>query len=143
MSLFEKISQAIPNLFESVSTFDFEHIMQILTHFVVAGRSYGVDKELLMQSKQDEDALKQILVEAITRNHPDDPSCISDDQYSSCFEFLSNFISIYSLNYDLLLYWVVMNSLDKLKLKDGFNDGNAGTEVYYQDNYGYAGIQKY
>lgn len=135
MGLFEKISQAVPSLFESVSTFDFEHVMQVLNHFVVAGSSYKIEGALLVRAEQDEIALKQILVEAITRNHPDDPKSISEAQYESCFNFLSNFKSIYSLNYDLLLYWVIMHFLDKLKLKDGFYDGNAGNEVYYQDDY--------
>ncbi|MHB1946947.1 MAG: DUF4917 family protein [Gammaproteobacteria bacterium] len=135
LGLFEKISRSIPSLFESISTFDFEHIMQVLKHFVIAGSSYDVEKELLTKAKQDEDDLKQILVEAITRNHPDDPASISEYQYSSCFKFLSNFKTIYSLNYDLLLYWVIVHFLDKLKLKDGFYDGNTGAEVYYQDDY--------
>lgn len=130
-----KLSSSIPKLFESVNTFDFEYIMQVLKHFGIAGTSYNVDENVLMLAKQDEDFLKKILVEAITNNHPDNPNNITCAQYNSCFEFLSNFKSIYSLNYDLLLYWVVMHYLDELGLKDGFCDGNAGEEDYHQDEY--------
>ena len=133
--LVNKLSSSIPELFESVNTFDFEYIMQVLTHFTLAGAAYNVNENLLMQAKQDENLLKNILIEAITNNHPDSPNNITLAQYNSCFEFLSNFKSIYSINYDLLLYWVVMHYLDELDLKDGFCDGNAGEEDYHQGEY--------
>lgn len=133
--LFEKISFAIPHLFESINTFDFEQIMQILKHFLIAGDAYAVERSLLEIIRCDEELLKHILIEIITKNHPDDPSSISSEQYLSCYNFLSNFKTIYSLNYDLLLYWVVMHFLEKLKLQDGFFDGNSNEEFYQPDDY--------
>ena len=35
---------------------------------------------------------------------------ISDDEYNACRTFLANFNTIYSLNYDLLLYWAQMHT---------------------------------
>ncbi|HAT8987001.1 TPA: DUF4917 family protein, partial [Legionella pneumophila subsp. pneumophila] len=133
--LVQKLSSSIPELFESVNTFDFEYIMQVLKYFGIAGAAYSVDENVLMQAKQDEALLKNMLVEAITNNHPDNPNSITLPQYKSCLEFLSNFKSIYSLNYDLLLYWVVMKYLEELGFRDGFCDGNADEEDYYQDEY--------
>lgn len=135
LNLFEKLSEAIPELFSATETFDFEHIMQILKHFIIASGAYNLEANLITLAKKDEEGLKNILVEVITRNHPDDPSAISENQYKSCFGFLSHFKSIYSLNYDLLLYWVVLHFLNKLNLTDGFYDAHTGEPNYQPDNY--------
>lgn len=60
-------------------------------------------------------ALKEILLATIAGNHPDIPADIADEKFWSCRRFLENFIGpdndgqVYTLNYDLLLYWTVMH----------------------------------
>ena len=47
-------------------------------------------------------------------NHPPIPAEIPDEKFWACRRFLSHFIGgaggqVYSLNYDLLLYWTLMH----------------------------------
>jgi hypothetical protein len=58
------------------------------------------------------------LVQIITNNHPDKCTDITDWQKKSCVQFLDYFSSIYTLNYDLLLYWTIMSD-DALRTKLG------------------------
>ena len=52
----------------------------------------------------------RVVVQAIAQNHPEGPFEITDEQYGACRGFLANFNTTYSLNYDLLLYWVLMHT---------------------------------
>ncbi|WSG74141.1 DUF4917 family protein [Rhizobium beringeri] len=59
--------------------------------------------------------LKEILVQTIAGNHPHIPSDIPEDKFWACRRFLSHFLSgekagcVFTLNYDLLLYWTLMH----------------------------------
>lgn len=59
--------------------------------------------------------LKEILVQTIARNHPHVPSDIPDEKFRACRRFLAHFLSgdkagcVFTLNYDLLLYWALMH----------------------------------
>ena len=60
-------------------------------------------------------ALKEILVQTIANNHPNTPLDIPSDKFWACRRFLSHFLSgkkagqVFTLNYDLLLYWALMH----------------------------------
>jgi hypothetical protein len=78
----------------------------------VSMEEYGTDAACLVEIKNDIEALKQVLIKTICDNHPDSSKEIDDTSYKKCFSFLSQFLSrkqshIYTLNYDLLLYWAV------------------------------------
>ena len=79
--------------------------------------------------------LKEVLVETIARQHPAIPGEVSDREFRACRQFLSHFLGpgqrghVFTLNYDLLLYWTLMydaNSLDnnavELRKNDGFGN---------------------
>jgi hypothetical protein len=73
-------------------------------------------------------------VSAIARRHPDRPHNISAKQYAACRVFLSRFDHIFTLNYDVLLYWTLMqDEVDKLDLKpdDGFRHPDNGHDLPY------------
>ena len=91
-------------------------------------------------------ALKDLLVSTIAKNHPDLPTSIADEKFWACRKFLNNFLGagndgqVYTLNYDLLLYWTLMHG-DKpfgesfhLTKNDGFgndeDDPNADYVVW-------------
>ena len=81
--------------------------------------------KLAARLKRDAEKLRDILAETISENHPERPYNISQAQYASCKQFLSYFNgSLYSLNYDLLLYWTLMQDEVKpaVKSDDGFRD---------------------
>ena len=60
----------------------------------------------------------------LAAKHPDYPHDIQTDEYQAARTFLSHFERIYTLNYDMLLYWTVMQDMEpKPSRDDGF--GNA------------------
>jgi hypothetical protein len=120
---FDELSPAVPGLFDSLGTRDFEVAMRALRTGAEVLRVYGPQHgELHDQIRRDAEGLKGVLVRAIAGNHPSRPADVSTSQYAACKKFLSNFARIYTLNYDLLLYWTLMQSdiAPYLACDDGF-----------------------
>ena len=113
----------IKQLFTKSNTYDFESIMKQLVSAQVVLESYGGDPGLIQQVKEDQEILKEALVSAIASTHPSLPSEVTDDQFIKVRNFLSKFKNVFSLNYDLLLYWAI-NKFDLdpqgYKVDDGF-----------------------
>jgi hypothetical protein len=90
-----------------------------------------------LRYKKHSQAIKEILIETIAKNHPERPNSIEERKYKSCIKFLNNFIgddgAIYSLNYDLLLYWTLMYGLNEKLLNAEPNDG-FGKDVEFNDD---------
>lgn len=71
---------------------------------------YGGSTELAQALATDADGLRELLVQTIAATHPSWPGELTEQEYQICRKFLANFDSIYTLNYDLLLYWVQMHT---------------------------------
>jgi hypothetical protein len=103
----------IRNVFQNLETNDFEYVVRALEDAARIERSYGN----LMHADQlegDAENVRQALIHAIQETHPKN----RDDlvfQYDDVIQFLRNFAQIFSLNYDLLLYWSILGK--------GFTDG--------------------
>lgn len=115
-------SQAEPleQAFGALGTIDFEAVMEGLKAAVKLAPLYGSDKEATVKMAQHAELLKQILVDAIAGRHPSRPNEVTEEQYENCRAFLAQFIGldrgkrggrIFSLNYDLLLYWSVLHDI--------------------------------
>ena len=121
-------------MFEALDTNDFEHVIKTLKDASLAIPIYDLRlTDTADKMKEDAKHLKNILIQTIAKNHPEIPNEISDNQFQSCRQFLSHFLGpenkngkVYTLNYDLLLYWTLMNSRGDfndpidLKSNDGF-----------------------
>jgi len=132
---FSSIPQA-QEIFSALNTQDFEVAIRALETGGRISPIYFSDEENRAdQMMKDASELKNILVKTIALNHPETPNSIDETRFWACREFLSNFIGskkrkgghIFTLNYDLLLYWTLMNdgnpfdeSSEKLNSKDGF-----------------------
>lgn len=142
-SLYEQAREthflAIPEaarMFEVFDTKDFELVIRALED---AAKTLPVFDPLMqhtankMESQAGE--LKTALVCTLADNHPDIPNRITDEKFWACRQFLSHFLSskndgkVYTLNYDLLLYWATLhddpplNTPLSLKINDGFGRG--------------------
>jgi len=120
---FSKLSPSAKLAFEALDTQDFEKVIKVLRDASAVLSAYsGVNTTLIKQLKTDADGLREVLVQAIASSHPEWPGEITDEEYNSCRIFLSYFNNVYTLNYDLLLYWAVMHNDDgeKIKSDDGF-----------------------
>jgi hypothetical protein len=127
-SLYENVDFAempkVKQLFEALKTKDFEIVIKHLQDAATTLAIYASDKKDLQEAlRKDAARLKDALVQTIAKRHPNRPYEIKAEQYSACRAFLSNFGHIFTLNYDVLLYWALMQSeVDKLQLRpdDGF-----------------------
>ncbi|MDD5400926.1 MAG: DUF4917 family protein [Sulfurimonas sp.] len=116
-------SSAVYQIFKEFDTKDFEEVVKLLETSVRVLKKYGVlhradEKKIL----DDSILLKKHLVEIITNNHPEKITEISDEEYLNSASFINNFEKIYTLNYDLLLYWSTIKLMDFIiqgKIKKG------------------------
>lgn len=106
----------ITSVFDALGTQDFEAAIRalesaasILPAYIPSGN--GAAAKMLEHSE----VLKEILVRTIAGNHPHIPMDIADEKFWACRRFLSHFLSgpkagsVFTLNYDLLLYWALMH----------------------------------
>ena len=120
---FKKLSTAARKAFDALGTEDFEKVIKALRDAGKLVPLYeDVDPTLARRLQTDADGLKEVLVQTIADSHPARPSDISDQEYAACRLFLAPFKNIYTLNYDLLLYWTKMHTLsnEKQDSDDGF-----------------------
>ncbi|MCH5715569.1 DUF4917 family protein [Niabella hibiscisoli] len=131
---FKNLNPDIKKVFEKLKTKDFELVMKSLVNAAGVLKVYlPARKRLIAELEQDAVELKNLLVTTIASNHPENPSEISENEYFLANSFLNHFQNIYTLNYDLLLYWVIMHynqENDKIKYDDGFRTPDNGKSQY-------------
>jgi len=119
----EKIDDKdLSTIFEVIGIKNFEMIMQYLDNFSVLINAFGGDPELKSRVDGASKKLKNSLLEAVKSLHPEHVFTIPEEQSAACARFLQTFLGtggeIYSTNYDLLLYWVLMRN-GQIKHGDG------------------------
>lgn len=147
-SLFEEakktMSKELAEIFAAMGTQDFEEVIRALQNAAAIVKVYRPKflhtQKLLLA---DADKLKTNLIQAVAGRHPARPNDISDERYSACRTFLSHFVGegaggkIYTMNYDLLLYWALMhkeeNPADLIPLNhdDGFRKDQEDYDAPY------------
>jgi len=103
-------------VFEALGTQDFEAAIRSLENAARILPAYVAHGAAAIAKMQEHAAaLKEILVLTIAGNHPNIPPDIADEKFWACRRFLANFLagpkagSVFTLNYDLLLYWALMH----------------------------------
>lgn len=130
---FTLLSGSAQALFEALETTDFEVVIAALRKAAKIAVVYARESPELAQAMEaDASALRDVLVSAIADSHPDILSEISEESYVACKHFLSNFERLFTLNYDLLLYWAVMQrELEpEVDPNDGFRTPEYGEADY-------------
>ena len=119
---FSKLSPSAKDAFNILDTTDFEVVMEALKRAAKLVKLYAEEHgDLAGQFELDADGLREVLVSAIAESHPERPGDVDAHQYQACKTFLASFDDIYSINYDLLLYWALMQ--DEIKPDVGHDDG--------------------
>lgn len=137
-SLFERADfSALPGpakaSFAALKTTDFEVVMDALRKAaILVSVNDSAGSELAQQFEVQADGLREVLVAAIAQNHPAKPANIAEEEYAHCRKFLSAFQDIYTLNYDLLLYWTLMQEEipPRVKCDDGFRRPEEGVQPW-------------
>jgi hypothetical protein len=102
--------------FEALGTQDFEIVIRALENGSLLAPIYAPgDAGAAARMADHALRLKDLLVSTVAQNHPARPGDIADHRYYACREFLGHFLGgadhgrVYTLNYDLLLYWALMH----------------------------------
>lgn len=131
-------------VFEALGTQDFEAAIRALENAARILPAY-VPHGAAAAAKMLEHAaaLKEILVQTIAGNHPHIPPDIEDEKFWACRRFLAHFLAgekagcVFTLNYDLLLYWTLMHDdmpFDEpidLAINDGFGNDEDEPDAEY------------
>lgn len=123
------------SLFKTLGTQDFEIVIKHLMDAVRVIGIYRPDlKDTIAKLKADAEVVKDALVTAVAKRHPDLPRDIEAKHYAACRSFLYQFEHIYTLNYDVMLYWTMMQSeVDEVDLHpdDGFRHPEGDPDLPY------------
>jgi hypothetical protein len=125
----------IRNVFAVLQTVDFEEVMFALDHASTILHAYGDDARSAEFSEHSAE-LRNALIHAVREVHPGIQFDIPDDQRKNCANFLRQFDRVFTTNYDLLLYWVIVHELST-RFRDGFGLGDAqnGFRTFRPDAY--------
>ena len=138
---------AVPEViavFEALETQDFEAAIRALEiAAAILPRYLPSDGATVAKMLVHAAALKEILVQTIAGNHPHIPSDIPDEKFWACRQFLAHFLAgdkagcVFTLNYDLLLYWTLMHEdmpfggRLNLATNDGFGNDEDAPDAEY------------
>ena len=131
MAEFQDLDAPVRRAFDALRTKDFEAVMRGLRTAAALLRVYSGDDATAARLEEDAASLREILVRAIAGGHPPHPFEITPEEYVSARHFLQHFRAIYTVSYDLLLYWTAMQELEPaLEFDDGFRTPEEGTAEY-------------
>lgn len=129
--LTSKDDALLNKLFSVIKTKNFELVMQQLDTTLALLEAFGGAPALREQIQSASQKLKETLLKSVQELHPEHVYKLPDDKSAACAAFLSPFLNsggqIYTTNYDLLLYWVLMREGVNNPI-DGF-----GKEVFNHD----------
>lgn len=97
--------------------------MQQLDNFIEIAKIFSNDTVLIEKIIEANNVLKNSLIEAVKELHPEHVFKVSEDKSKCCHIFLNEYLShegkVFSTNYDLLPYWILMRNESKFAI-DGF-----------------------
>ncbi len=116
-------NKLLKKLFEIIDNKNFELVMQQLDNFCEIASVFGADENLIQKIETASGQLRSSLIDAVKELHPEHVYTIPVEKSKKCYtwlnEYLQNNGNIFTSNYDLLLYWVLMRNESK-KHSDGF-----------------------
>lgn len=110
--LTSKQDELLDKLFGAIKTKNFELIMQQLDTTLALLDAFESDQAIKEQLKAANEKLKDSLLKSVQELHPEHVFKMPEEKTTACAKFLSLFLDsggqIFTTNYDLLLYWVLM-----------------------------------
>lgn len=145
LAAFADASTDIRLVFDHLETTDFEKVIASLQLAAGLTDVYETsDTALPGRFRVDAEVVREALAQVLASRHPDLPSDISEKEYRSARKFLGNFHRVYTLNYDMLLYWTMMQELEPpIPRNDGFgNPDDEDADYVVWDPYAVYGTQR-
>ena len=117
-------------VFDFFGTHDFEFVLRALSHANAINGYLGVVED---QTSSTYDLIKNTLIKTVKEVHPD--YGLAEDKLQPMAAFMEGFPTVFSLNYDLLVYWAIMAANDAAGanlFKDCFgSDGRFNSDYDY------------
>jgi hypothetical protein len=134
---FSALPDSAKSAFSVLHTTDFERVIKALRDSAAIATGYDVTTTQADAMRSDADALKELLVQTIAQSHPALPGDITDTEYAACQQFLDNFDTTYTFNYDLLLYWTHMHRENRADIysDDGFRTSQSDIDTGIASDY--------
>lgn len=120
----------LKKLFSVINTSNFEVVMREIDTLIEIARAFGAGTTFIESIQKASSELKIKLISTIEAMHPEHVYRLPESEVENCGKFLSPYLDedekgkIFSTNYDLLLYWVLMRyeklNGDKFTAYDGF-----------------------
>jgi hypothetical protein len=126
-SLYERavdkgLSQRAQEVFAGLGTNNFEGVMRLLGDSHWVARTYGLVEGAQSDMLHDLEIVKRALVEAIADSHLPHSGSVEDAKKNAAAAFFKPYHNIFTTNYDLLAYWVVMSQEGGPVYRDGFGE---------------------
>lgn len=102
---FGERSESVRAVFDGLGTYDFEAVSRALVDAQLVLEAYGGDGALIAEIVHSRQILKDSLISVISKTHPDRPMVVGDAAFTVVRHLISRFGQIFTVNYDLLLYW--------------------------------------
>lgn len=141
-SFIEELEDPIlDELFKITRSKNLEVIMQQLRVVSELLTAFGDTSELTQKVEDADTKLRTGLIDAVKALHPEHVFTVPDESIAACCEFLKPFLEarggIFTSNYDILLYWVLMRSECENAI-DGFGYERENPDEKNPDNYEYS-----
>ncbi len=130
---FSKVSPTAKLAFGALGTQDFEKVIKALRDASKVVSAYGGPAALAKTLDADADGLRELLVQTIAASHPSWPGDLTEEEYGACRRFIAHFDTVYTFNYDLLLYWAQMHMPEGVT--PGSDDGFRSSEDDFDASY--------
>ncbi|MBZ0119756.1 MAG: DUF4917 family protein [Sandaracinaceae bacterium] len=118
----EGIGRHAEACFDHFGTVDFEHVLRLLGDAQWIGTEYGWQETKVLEA--DAQAVRNALATAVTAPHPERGKEMPTDRLAAAQKFLQAYRRVFTLNYDLLLYWSILRGAQAELLDDGFRPRN-------------------
>jgi hypothetical protein len=124
------LSEEAIKIFDYLGTNNFEGVLQLLDDTGKVAEIYGAHTSVIERISKDTAVIKDALVSAVAISHLEHSGVIATYRKDRALEFLKIFHNVFTTNYDLLTYWVVMSSGQEPIFQDGFRSPEDDDEPY-------------
>lgn len=125
------LSERAQTVFERLGTNNFEGVMSLLDRCHWVAEIYELIEAGGSPMLDDVAIVKQTLVEAVAGAHLAHTGLVPEEKKAAAQDFLRSFHNIFTTNYDLLAYWVVMSAPGGPRWKDGFRSAEDEPDTPY------------
>lgn len=131
-------------VFGRIGTNNFEGVLRLLDEALWVGQQYGLSVAGQAQIEEDIRIIKNSLVHSIATTHLDNAALVPDAKKAAALKFLKQFTNVFTTNYDLVLYWVILAEEGGATFGDGFHapedEPEAGPLIYTEQTGNRPGI---